>query len=159
MRQAHVCPIVVITGHQADRLEHHIAGMSVICLRNPDYASTEMFNSAKIGFGYLNGKCDRILFTPADVPLFTVNSVKRLLATDAKIAKPVCNGRSGHPLLVDKSLVPFILAHEGDGGLKTALAARGVSIKCIEVQDEGILFDADTQEDFKKLVKYHSEGK
>lgn len=157
MQQVRVNPIVVITGCQAEILEKHIGKMNVICLRNPFYETTEMLDSAKIGFEYLKGKCDRILFSPADTPLFTVNSVKQLLMSDAKLAKPVCNGHGGHPLLVDESMIPSILEYDGEGGLKATLQATGIPMRYIEVQDEGVLFDADTQEDFKELVKHHNE--
>ena len=69
--QAGVDRIVVITGYNAQQLERHLSNSGLIFLRNVDYETTQMFDSAKIGLRYLQDKCDRILFTPVDIPLFT----------------------------------------------------------------------------------------
>jgi CTP:molybdopterin cytidylyltransferase MocA len=93
LQQADAGPIVVITGNRADILEKHIARQGVICLRNPDYSTTQMLDSAKIGFRYLLKECDQLLFTPVDIPLFTVETAERLMASGAKVAIPLCNGK------------------------------------------------------------------
>ncbi len=155
--QAGADPVVVVTGHNGRQLEKHLSKLKVLCIQNPEYETTQMFDSAKIGMRYLFGKCDRILFTPADVPLFTVNTVKKLMDTKAELAKPVYQGRGGHPLLLDASLLPVILGYEGPGGLKAALMNCVGSMERIEVEDEGILFDADTKEDYKMLLNYHNQ--
>jgi len=43
MKMSGIDPIVVITGMNGDELEKHIANLRVICLRNQEYASTQMF--------------------------------------------------------------------------------------------------------------------
>jgi molybdopterin-guanine dinucleotide biosynthesis protein A len=40
-----------------------------------------MFDSAVIGLDFLRGKCDRILLTPVDIPLFTAETVEALLGS------------------------------------------------------------------------------
>ena len=45
---ASIDPIVVVTGFQADQLEKHISGLRVICLRNPDYGETQMYDSTSV---------------------------------------------------------------------------------------------------------------
>ena len=74
--QAGVDKIVMITGYNATLLERHLSGLGIIFLRNENYEHTQMFDSAKIGLEYLQDKCDRILFTPVDIPLFTSATVK-----------------------------------------------------------------------------------
>ena len=103
--QAGVDRIVVITGHNAQQLERHLANNGIVFLRNENYASTQMFDSAKIGLSYLKDKCDRILFTPVDIPLFTAMTVAALLRSRAELACPVCMGKTGHPLLIGSSLL------------------------------------------------------
>ncbi len=156
MQQAGVKTVVVVTGFQAEMLEKHIAKMNVICLKNEAYEHTEMFESVKIGMNYLQDKCDKILFTPADIPLFTVETVRLLMNCSALLAKPVCQGKGGHPLLIDASLLPGLITYNGTGGLKGAVTGCGCPITRVDVGDEGILFDADTQEDFKRLLDHHN---
>ena len=49
MKQAGIEPIVVVTGHQGDELEKHVAKLQVIFLRNKDYQKTQMFDSSLYG--------------------------------------------------------------------------------------------------------------
>ena len=157
LHQAGVNKIVVITGHNASLLERHLSNSGLIFLRNEAYATTQMFDSAKIGLEYLKDKCDRILFTPVDIPLFTALTVTELIASDAPLACPVCDGQRGHPLLIASSLVDTLLADSGEGGLQGAISRCGVPMSEIAVDDPGILHDADTPADYQALLSYHNE--
>ena len=86
LRQAGAARIVMVTGCNAQELERSLAGQGLIFLRNEDYARTEMLDSVKIGLRYLAGKCDAVLFTPVDIPLFTAETVRALAASGAGIA-------------------------------------------------------------------------
>ncbi|MBR1456386.1 MAG: NTP transferase domain-containing protein [Oscillospiraceae bacterium] len=157
LHQAEVGKIVVITGHNANLLERHLANNGLIFLRNENYASTQMFDSAKIGLAYLKDKCERILFTPVDIPLFTALTVTELIAADARLACPVCDGMRGHPLMIDSSLVDALLADSGEGGLQGAITRCGAEMVEVPVDDPGILHDADTPADYRALLRYHNE--
>ena len=67
LRQAGAEKMVMVTGNNAEELERHLSKSRVIFLRNENYASTQMFDSAKIGLEYLRGKCDVVLFTPVGI--------------------------------------------------------------------------------------------
>lgn len=155
-RQAGVTKIAVVTGHNAEQLERHLADQDVVFLRNEHYRTTEMFDSAKIGLSYMVDKCDRVLFTPVDVPLFTSQTVEQLLASDAELACPLCGGKRGHPLLLSASVIGAILKDSGEGGIKGAISRLTTPLTCVEVADSGVLYDADTPEEFERLVEYHN---
>ena len=157
LHQAGVDRIVVVTGYNAQQLERHLANNGLVFLRNEAYATTQMFDSAKIGLGYLKDKCDRILFTPVDIPLFTAMTVTQLMESGADLACPVCEGQTGHPLMIAASLVDAILADSGEGGLQGAIRRCGTEMKKIPVDDAGILHDADTPADYQALLEYHNE--
>ena len=157
LHQAGVSRIVVVTGYNAQLLERHLANLGLIFLRNEDYASTQMFDSAKIGLRYLKDKCDRILFTPVDIPLFTAMTVTELMEADAVLACPVCSGKTGHPLMIDASLVDRLLADGGESGLQGAISRCGAEMTQVPVDDPGILHDADTPSDYAALLAYHNE--
>lgn len=154
--QAGVGKIVMVTGYNATVLERHLAGSGVIFLRNERYATTQMFDSVKIGLAYLQDKCDAILFTPVDVPLFTARTVRTILDSGAELVCPMCQGRQGHPIYIRTTLVPEILADCGEQGLKGAMDRCSVPLQRIEVDDPGTIHDADTPEDFSALVDYHN---
>ncbi|MDO4622732.1 MAG: NTP transferase domain-containing protein [Eubacteriales bacterium] len=155
-RQAGIQKIVMVTGYQAAELERHLANRNLIFLRNEKYAETQMFDSVRIGLEYLKDKADRILFCPVDVPLFTAETVHRLLETDAPLVTPICDGVIGHPIVIRSDLVDKILAHSGERGLKGAMEASGAEHVYLEVSDEGIRHDADTPDDYEELLQLHN---
>ena len=120
-QQAGIQRIVMVTGYQAQMLERHLAGNGIVFLRNENYETTKMFDSVKIGLEYMRDKCDRVLFTPVDIPLFTADTVRALMDSNAPLCCPVCDGETGHPVMIATDLVDLLL---GDSGEKMALAAR-----------------------------------
>lgn len=157
LQQAGVDKIVMVTGYNAVQLERHLFGLGIIFLRNEDYEHTQMFESACIGLSYLKDKCDRLLFTPVDIPLFTAATVQMLLDSGSPLACPICDAKRGHPILISASLIDNILSDTGDDGLRGALDRCGVPMTEIPVEDRGVLHDADTPEDYKALLKYHND--
>ena len=156
LHQAGVSKIVMVTGYNATMLERHLSGNGLIFLRNEKYATTQMFDSVKIGLSYLQDKCDKILFTPVDVPLFTAHTVKTILDSGADLACPMCEGKQGHPILIANQLIPQILNDCGEQGLKGAMDRCSEALQRIFVEDPGTIHDADTPEDFSALVEYHN---
>ena len=156
LSQAGVSKIVMVTGYNATMLERHLSGNGIIFLRNEAYETTQMFDSVKIGLRYLLDKCDRVLFTPVDVPLFTARTVKTILDSGAPLAVPMCEGKQGHPILIANHLIPEILEDSGEMGLKGAMDRCSVPLLRIDVEDFGTIHDADTPEDFSALVEYHN---
>ena len=157
LQQAGVDKIVMVTGYNAVQLERHLTGLGIVFLRNENYEHTQMFESACIGLSYLKDKCDRLLFTPVDIPLFTSATVQTLLESSVPLACPVCDGKRGHPILISASLIDRIVEDSGSDGLRGALGRCGAPMLEIPVEDRGVLHDADTPEDYKALLKYHNE--
>ena len=156
LSQAGVSKIVMVTGYNATALERHLAGNGIIFLRNENYQTTQMFDSVKIGLRYLQDKCDRILFTPVDVPLFTAKTVKTILDSNAPLVVPMCEGQLGHPILISNELIPEILNDCGEMGLQGAMDRCSAELLKVDVADFGTIQDADTPEDFSKLLEYHN---
>ena len=156
LSQAGVSKIVMVTGYNATMLERHLSGNGIIFLRNEHYETTQMFDSVKIGLSYLRDKCDKVLFTPVDVPLFTAKTVKAILDSGASLAVPMCEGKQGHPILIASELIPEILNDCGEMGLKGAMDRCTAPLLRIDVDDPGTIHDADTPEDFSQLLDYHN---
>lgn len=154
LRQADISPIVVVTGDGAEELEHHLAHRGVICLRNEDYASTQMLDSVKMGLRYLRSRCRRILFLPVHAPLFSVESVKRVMEEDASVVFPCHNGVCGHPILIGTEVIPHVLAYKGEEGLRGALRAWEGSSSDVEVDDPGILIQIGNEEQYREALQY-----
>ena len=156
LKQAGAARVVVVTGYNAEELERHLASSGVVFLRNENYRTTHMFDSALIGLRYLRDKCRQVLFTPVDIPLFTAATVDALLTSGAELACPVCGGTRGHPILMSTNVIDRVLEDSGEGGLSGALSRCGVPMTLVEVDDPGILHDADTPEDYRELLRMHN---
>lgn len=156
LKQAGAARVVVVTGYNAEELERHLASSGVVFLRNENYRTTHMFDSALIGLRYLCDKCRQVLFTPVDIPLFTAATVDALLTSGAELACPVCGGTRGHPILMSANVIDRVLEDSGESGLDGALSRCGVPMTLVEVDDPGILHDADTPEDYRELLRMHN---
>ena len=154
--QAGIKKIVMVTGYNATALERHLTGKGVVFLRNEAYETTQMFDSAKIGLRYMKDKCDKVLFTPVDIPMFTAATVKALIDSKAKLACPVCQEMTGHPIMIDSSLIEGLVSDDGERGLKGALERCPEQMVQVHVDDPGTLKDADTPEDYAALLEYHN---
>ena len=126
LKQAGAARVVVVTGYNAEELERHLASSGVVFLRNENYRTTHMFDSALIGLRYLRDKCRQVLFTPVDIPLFTAATVDALLTSGAELACPVCGGTRGHPILMSANVIDRVLEDSGESGLDGALSRCGV---------------------------------
>ena len=156
-QRAGIAPIVVITGEQAEEVERHLANYGVVFLRNEKYKEMQMFESSQLGFAYLEGKVDRIVFTKVDVPLFTTDTVKYLLSKEGAIVSPVYKGKTGHPLCIDASFIPDILSYKGENGMKGFLHSVQSFRIWVDVEDEGILHDVGEEKNSIALLERHNQ--
>lgn len=155
-------PIVLVCGHRADELREHVADLEIDCRINPEYASGDMFRSACIGLAALPGRCRRAFFLPGDVPLFSSGSLQAMTAameqTGAWIVVPAWRGRKGHPVLLDMRAIPGLLAYRGDRGLKGAITASRHPVAVLELDDPGLVMDADSPGEYRRLLRYRKKA-
>lgn len=159
MQAAGADPIVVVTGHRHGDIEQHLAGLGVTFVHNPAYANSQQLDSLRLGLRALKGRCQRILISPADVPLVEQETVARLLAQDGAFVRPVYHGLGGHPVVLSAALIDQIEAFSGDGGLRGAIVSAQVSICDVPVEDKGITLDNDTPQDFARLLQWNMARK
>lgn len=91
--------MAVVTGYKARETEKSLSKLGAVFLRSPDYAGEQMLDYAVRGLDYLGKSCQRIFFCPADVPLFSVQTVKAMMETESPVVIPVYEGKKGHPIL------------------------------------------------------------
>lgn len=155
MQQADVFPIVVVTEAEDPEVMHQIAGSGVIFLRGERGGSPELLTSVKRGLGYLQGKCDRVLFTSVRTPLFSPETVRALLDCDAPAAAPSFQGQGGHPLLLRGDSIERILAYQGGGGLRGFFAEEPGMRQWLPVDDPGVLMSVHNERQLKQCMASH----
>lgn len=156
-QRANISPIIVITGEQAEEVERDLSGYGVVFLRNEQYATSTMFDSAKIGFEYLDGKCDRVLFTKLDVPLLKTDTIYKILNQKGIAISPVYEGKTGHPLNLHKSLIPQLLNYHGEEGMRGFLHSLEEGRVWVEVKDSGIIKSTKELEEDDESIEQHSK--
>jgi molybdate transport repressor ModE-like protein len=155
LQRAGVGPIVVITGDQGEDVEKHISKMRVICLRNEEYASSQMFDSICMGLNYIEDLCDRVLIMPVKVPMLLSETIENIMKSTAPAACPVYNGKRGHPVMLTTEWIPRLLAYRGEFGLRSFLREPEIyrELEELQVKDQGIIIAVETDEDCKKVME------
>lgn len=121
LQQAGVFPIVVVTGTEELEVTHQVAPLGVVFIKNTECEEPELFSSVRLGLSYLQGKCDSVVFTPVNAPMFSARTLHTLLACPADIVTPTYNGCGGHPIVLRSRVIPQLLAYAGPDGLRGAV--------------------------------------
>src|SRR6201987_4453208 len=72
-------PVIVVTGHQRERVEAALAGLAVTFVHNPDYAEG-MSTSVKAGIAAVPADADGAIVCLGDMPQVDAKLIDRLLA-------------------------------------------------------------------------------
>ena len=152
-KEVGVSQIIVVTGNCSEQLEAVLQEeKGITAIKNEHFAHSDMFASAKLGMKAIKGKCERFFFTLVDSPAFSTQTLEALLEMNEEVVKPVYKGRGGHPLLLQEALIEYLLAYNGENGMKGALKVH--PFIAILVHDEGITFNTNTPEEFEKMRLY-----
>src|SRR5205814_631099 len=100
--------------------------------------------------------CDAFLIAPVDQPLVLPETLRMLSAawdeSRKLIVLPRYRGRRGHPVLVSVVGAGEILALEPSETLKTFVKRHRVRTLEIDVDDEGVVGDIDTPQQYQAAV-------
>ena len=111
MRDVGIEEIVVVTGYRRDELTEHLAGTGVLFVHNELFFASQMLDSVKLGIRKVRElfpEADRVLLSPADVVVSPRWIFEAVQLPSADFVRPVYQGKSGHPVLIRRSLFPFI---------------------------------------------------
>ncbi len=156
LQQAGVFPIVVVTGTEELEVTRQVAPLGVVFIRNRECEQPELFSSVKLGLSYLQGKCDRVVFTPVNAPMFSAQTLHTLLASSADIATPTHDGRGGHPIVLQSTVISQILAYDGPDGLRGAIRHCDCNKQRIAVPDAGILMSVHNEPQLRQHLQEHN---
>jgi molybdenum cofactor cytidylyltransferase len=145
-------PIVVVTGHQEDRVRAALAGLDLAFVANPDFAQG-LSTSLRAGIAAVPAACDGALVLLGDMPRIEASHIDRLIGAFAPgaIVVPVHEGRQGNPVLWPRSLFAEIMQLEGDAGAKGRIAAHRDEVREVEMGTNAIFADVDTPDEMRRL--------
>ena len=150
-------PILVVTGHQAEQVEHALGGRPVRYVHAPDYAEG-LSASLKAGIAAVPPECAAAVVCLGDMPLVTGRMIDRLLSMydpeeGRLIVLPTFRGKQGNPMLWDKRFFPEILQIGGDSGARFLVGKHAEFVCEVEMADDAVLRDFDTTESLTTLPK------
>ncbi|WP_101696252.1 NTP transferase domain-containing protein [Clostridium minihomine] len=157
-QQAGIFPIVIITGADEEQVKCQLSNYGVIFISHQQPDHPQLLDSVKMGLQYLYGKCDRIAFTPVNVPMFTPDTLTKLMNTPGEIVTPSYQGNGGHPVMLLESVIPDILAYAGEDGLRGAVQSLNEKRRWVPVEDEGILTSVHNEEQLQARLEEHNDA-
>ena len=148
--------VLVVIGHEAENIRCKLKEFPLSFVYNPNY-SEGMTTSIKSGVKEVSPDCDGLLICLADMPLINTSDINQLIHAyvqnrvkgESLIVVPVFKGQRGNPVLFSKEFQNDILKHKNKSGCKEVIMNNTESVMEIEMDDENILVDVDTLEDFQ----------
>lgn len=157
-QQAEVFPIVVITGTQEDEVRHELSEFGVIFIKNDNCEDATMYESLKIGLGYLKEKCSHIAIAPVNSPMFTPETLKKLYYAGGEVAFPVYKEEAGYPILITTSVIPELMDYEDEEEFKSSIYSMSPNHVRVDVDDEGVVQDIHSYEQLQKLLEKYNRA-
>ena len=143
-------PVIVVTGHEHERVEAALHGLQVERVHNPDFAQG-LSTSLKAGLRALPADVDAAIIALADMPLVDAALLDQLIAAfdpgkGALIVLPTIEGKRGNPVLWSRRFFGDLTAIEGDVGARHLIGRYGEAVTELPVASRAALLDVDTPE-------------
>ena len=150
--------IVAVLPENGSRIRDAIAGLPVTIIFNSDPES-DMAGSVKKGLRAIGTSATGVLICLADHPLVSEGTFRTLIASHRqcteKIIVPTFGGKSGHPVLFPRNVIEEIY-HSST--MREIILRDEERVRYIDLRDEGVLFDMDTREDYRRMLERVSHG-
>jgi molybdenum cofactor cytidylyltransferase len=154
LQQSAVHDIVVVTGHEAEKVTAVAAAAGVESVYNPDYATGEMLSSLQTAVRRLAANRAAVLVVLADQPLIGPEIIDLILHAywqgRGRLIAPVHAGRRGNPVLIDRAYFPPLLALSQGAAPRDLLQQYQAQLHLVEVPSPTILHDLDSPKDYRQ---------
>ena len=154
--KSRLCTVVVVLGHQADKLDSLLSKRNVTLVHNYTYKNGQS-TSIQAGLMAVRDQVDAVLYLLGDQPLIVPETIDCIIAAYEKscapIVQPVFNGRRGNPVLFDRQTFADIDSLSGDTGCRVLFPKYIDRIDEVHLNDHSVLLDIDTEQDYQMLKK------
>ncbi len=146
--------VVVVLGFEADRIKQRIGQLDCRPVVNDRYEVGQS-ESVKVGLSAVSDEAEAIMILPADVALVDSQSINKVIEEYRKSRTSIViashRGQSGHPILLDRSLFAQVSKiDEASLGLKAVINRHRSEVTYVDVDNDNVLIDIDTQEEFNR---------
>ena len=152
-------PVIVVLGHQPDRIRTAIADYDVTLVENSKYVEG-MSTSLTCGLSALPDEVDGVVVCLGDMPDVTSAHIERLIEGFAPnegfdICVPTFNGKRGNPVLWARRYFDEMAHTEGDMGARHLISKYADAVFEVVMPDGGVLLDLDTPEAIAAHARTH----
>jgi molybdenum cofactor cytidylyltransferase len=150
--------IILVLGHEADRIKKSLPELPIKIVINPDYQQG-MASSLRRGLLAMDPGSEAFLVLLADQPGIGPEIINTLISTFRQadprrgIIRPVYRGRQGHPVLIGTQYLQEALQQQGDVGARRILLNHPGDILEIDMEEDAVLKDIDTPEEYREYSK------
>jgi molybdenum cofactor cytidylyltransferase len=152
--EAGLSPVVVVVGHEADRLRAELKDLPVEFAMNSDYTGPTS-GSLHQGLNALGSDVDAVVVMLGDMVRVSAETLAMLIAAARGTDAPLVVSRYGDvtapPLLFRRALFGELLAWTGEGCGKAVVQAHKHEAMYVD-RPEALLVDVDTPEDFAAAI-------
>ena len=148
-------PVIVVTGHQRERVEAALKGLPVTFVHNPDFADG-LGTSLKAGIAALPPEPDGAIVCLGDMPQVDAAIIDKLIGafdpdSSALVVIPTIDGKRGNPVVWSRRFFPDLMAVEGDVGARYLIGRYTEAVADVPLTGTAALTDVDTPEALKAV--------
>ncbi len=149
-------PVLVVVGHEAERVRAALADRPVTIVENPHFAAG-LSSSLRTGVAALPAGLDGAVVLLGDMPHVAAHHVDRLIAAfDPRASRTICvptwSAQRGNPVLWGAAFFGEIAALTGDVGARALIDRHPAQLVLVEMDDDAVLRDVDTPIDLAALA-------
>jgi molybdenum cofactor cytidylyltransferase len=164
--------ILIISGHEAEKIEAIAQAEGIHALRNTQYASGEMLSSLQTAVRHLLTSSRDVPIAPhpamspspipssilvllADQPMVTPKTLDQLLTAywrgEGDLVAPIYQGQRGNPVLISGRYFAELLALPPGDAPRTLLQRHTAELVLVPVETDAVVQDLDTWEAYERL--------
>ena len=147
--------VIVVVGWEEEKIRSAIAGLDCRIAANRNYEEGQS-SSVRAGLNAVNQSSRAVLILPGDIARIDTSAINKVIDKYHHGECPIViaghEGRSGHPILLDKQLFPEIQRiNEETFGLKAIVKKHQSEVCLVETGSGNVLKDIDTTQDLEQL--------
>lgn len=157
--------IILVLGHEADLIRESLPALPIKIVINPDY-KRGMASSLMQGLLAMDARSEAFLVCLVDQPGIGPEIMNTMIREFQRanpkrgIVRPVYRGLRGHPVLIGTQYLQEALQLlQGDVGARQILMNHPEDILDIDVEEDVVLKDIDTPEEYQQYSKRAGPGK
>jgi molybdenum cofactor cytidylyltransferase len=148
-------PIITILGATAELICEKTKVHKFQCFRNPNPEEGQL-SSLQIAVAHLPEDSEGFIMALVDHPMVKLDTYQKLFEmakeNPGNIIVPEFYGQKGHPVYFGRTFFDSILHLPLNDGARVVLRENPADVMYLPVDDEGILKDIDTLEDFQQHI-------